>query len=113
MPVRSANRTDSSPGELGPGRAATRDSGRPPATAGSLPVGTRARMKAAIIGTRNVAAAGELSRSRVLADFAELVKARLTLLVLLTTTVGFYLAADNPTDYLALFHTVFGTAAAA
>jgi protoheme IX farnesyltransferase len=70
-------------------------------------------MKAAIIGTRNVVAAGQLSRSRVLADFAELVKARLTLLVLLTTTTGFYLATDNPTDYVALFHTVFGTAAAA
>jgi heme o synthase len=70
-------------------------------------------MKAAIIGNRNVAAASQLSRSRVLADFAELVKARLTLLVLLTTTTGFYLATDNPTDYVALFHTVFGTAAAA
>jgi protoheme IX farnesyltransferase len=70
-------------------------------------------MKAAVIGTRNVVAAGQLSRGRVLADFAELVKARLTLLVLLTTTTGFYLATDNPTDYVALFHTVFGTAAAA
>lgn len=70
-------------------------------------------MKAAIIGARNVAADGGLSRNRVLSDFAELVKARLTLLVLLATTVGFYLAADNPIDYVALFHTVFGTAAAA
>jgi heme o synthase len=52
-------------------------------------------------------------RSRFVSDFAELVKARLTLLVLLTTAVGFYLAAESPVDYIALFHVVFGTAAAA
>src|SRR5439155_3116079 len=46
-------------------------------------------------------------------DLVELVKARLTLLVLLTTAVGFYLGADNPISYAALLHTVFGTAAAA
>jgi heme o synthase len=53
------------------------------------------------------------SRNRVVADLAELVKARLTLLVLLTTAVGFYLGSEPPTDYLALIHVVFGTAAAA
>jgi heme O synthase-like polyprenyltransferase len=42
-----------------------------------------------------------------------LVKARLTLLVLLTTAVGFYLGAERPIDYIALFHVVLGTAAAA
>src|SRR5882672_11601574 len=52
-------------------------------------------------------------RNRVVADLAELVKARLTLLVLLTTAVGFYLGSESPVDYVALFHTVFGTAAAA
>lgn len=46
-------------------------------------------------------------------DLAELVKARLTLLVLLTTAVGFYLSAVGPIDYVALFHAVFGTALAA
>jgi protoheme IX farnesyltransferase len=46
-------------------------------------------------------------------DLVELVKARLTLLVLLTTAVGFYLGAENPINYAALLHTVFGTAAAA
>ena len=51
--------------------------------------------------------------SRFVSDIAELVKARLTLLVLLTTAVGFYLAAESPIDYIALFHVVFGTAAAA
>jgi heme o synthase len=53
------------------------------------------------------------SRSRALFDFAELVKARLTLLVLLTTAVGFYMGAPNPINYAAFFHVVFGTALAA
>src|SRR5258708_25107385 len=53
------------------------------------------------------------SRNRVVADLAELVKARLTLLVLLTTAVGFYLGAESPINYAGLFHVVFGTAAAA
>jgi len=55
---------------------------------------------------------GDSVRGRVL-DFAELFKARLTLLVLLTTAVGFYLGADSPVNYAALFHVVFGTAEAA
>ncbi|MEY2489298.1 MAG: heme o synthase [Verrucomicrobiota bacterium] len=50
---------------------------------------------------------------RLRADFAELVKARLTLLVLLTTAVGFYLGAAGSINYVALFHAVFGTALAA
>ena len=44
---------------------------------------------------------------------AELVKARLTLLVLLTTAVGYYLGAVGPINPLGLFHAVFGTALAA
>jgi heme o synthase len=52
-------------------------------------------------------------QSRVLSDFAELVKARLTLLVLLTTAVGYYLGASSPIDYTPFFHVVFGTALAA
>ena len=55
---------------------------------------------------------GESVRGRLL-DFAELFKARLTLLVLLTTAAGFYLGAESPISYAALFHVVFGTAAAA
>lgn len=46
-------------------------------------------------------------------DLFELVKARLTLLVLLTTAVGFYLGAERGINWLALLHTVLGTAAAA
>src|ERR1700719_5195699 len=53
------------------------------------------------------------SRSGLVCDLVELVKARLTLLVLLTTAVGFYLGAENPVDYAALLQAVFGTAAAA
>src|SRR5437879_7639224 len=50
---------------------------------------------------------------RVVSDFAELVKARLTLLVLLTTAVGYYLGAAGPVNFPGLFHAVFGTALAA
>jgi len=66
-------------------------------------------MKTAALENANLAS----SRNRVIADLAELVKARLTLLVLVTTAVGFYLGSESPIDYLALFHVVFGTAAAA
>ena len=41
---------------------------------------------------------------------SELVKARLTLLVLLTTLVGFYLGATSPVDYALMFHALSGTA---
>jgi len=44
------------------------------------------------------------------AVYSDLVKARLTLLVLLTTLVGFYMGWDKPMDYVAMFHTLFGTA---
>jgi heme o synthase len=53
------------------------------------------------------------SHSGLVRDLVELVKARLTLLVLLTTAVGFYLGAEGPINCVALLHTVFGTAAAA
>ena len=53
------------------------------------------------------------TRGGVFSDFAELVKARLTLLVLLTTAVGFYLGAPGPVNLLALLHAVFGAALAA
>jgi protoheme IX farnesyltransferase len=47
------------------------------------------------------------------ADVVELVKARLTALVLLTTAVGYYLGVSGPVRYAALFHVFFGTASAA
>lgn len=52
-------------------------------------------------------------RGRMMLDFAELVKARLTFLSLVTTAVGFYLGAADPVEVIALFHAVFGTALAA
>lgn len=53
------------------------------------------------------------TRPHRVADFAELVKARLTFLVLVTTAAGFYLGASGPTNYSAMFHAVFGAALAA
>lgn len=47
------------------------------------------------------------------ADFSELVKARLTLLVLLTTAVGYYMAAQPPIRWRGFFDVMLGTAAAA
>jgi len=44
------------------------------------------------------------------AVLADLVKARLTLLVLLTTCVGFYLGERGAVNGLLMFHTLFGTA---
>ena len=70
-------------------------------------------MKSAAITAEATPATSAESRRRFLSDFAELVKARLTLLVLLTTAVGYYLAATGPINPLGLFHAVFGTALAA
>jgi protoheme IX farnesyltransferase len=74
-------------------------------------------VKAGVIETvsqNDVAASvSNRSRNRLAADYAELVKARLTLLVLLTTAVGYYMGASGPMDYSGFFHVVFGTAAAA
>ncbi len=58
-------------------------------------------IQADILGTT------EKSRSAVLAD---LVKARLTTLVLLTTAVGFYLGWSGPMDFVRLFNTLAATA---
>lgn len=66
-------------------------------------------MKAAAIGSSS----SEAEKSHLVRDLIELVKARLTLLVLLTTAVGFYLGAEPPINYIAMLHTVFGTALAA
>ena len=53
------------------------------------------------------------ARGNILGDWAELVKARLTMLVLLTTAVGYYLGVETNLDLLGLWHAVFGTAMAA
>jgi len=45
-----------------------------------------------------------------LAVYADLFKARLTVLVLLTTAVGFYLGSRGPVDFLLMLHALVGTA---
>ena len=60
-------------------------------------------MKPAVVG-----AAGSGWRGR-LADVAELVKAQLTSLVLVTTLAGFYLGWAGHMDYRLLMHTLLGT----
>ena len=64
------------------------------------------------LGADGVAASSDI-RTRPGSDFAELIKARLTALVLLTTAVGYYLGRDGPMDYGGLFNVFIGTAAAA
>jgi protoheme IX farnesyltransferase len=66
-------------------------------------------MKTAVIEPTAV----PIERGWTMADLAELVKARLTFLVLLTTAVGFYLGWRGPMNFAALLHAVFGTALAA
>jgi protoheme IX farnesyltransferase len=44
------------------------------------------------------------------AVYADLIKARLTLLVLLTTLVGFYIGWQGQMNYLLMFHALVGTA---
>jgi protoheme IX farnesyltransferase len=61
----------------------------------------------------DTAPSAQLARTPIGADFAELVKARLTGLVLLTTAVGFYLGVRGPMDYRLLVRVFLGTAAAA
>ena len=46
----------------------------------------------------------------LVAVLADLIKARLTALVLLTTFVGFYLGETGRVNYLLMFHALFGTA---
>ncbi len=67
-------------------------------------------MKTAVI---DPPAAVPVERGWTMADLSELVKARLTFLVLITTAVGFYLGWQGPMNYVALCHAVFGTALAA
>ncbi len=56
-----------------------------------------------------IPAAAAVEKSRF-AVFSELVKARLTLLVLITTLVGFYVGARGALDWALMIHTLLGTA---
>src|SRR5688572_2969697 len=51
-----------------------------------------------------------LTERSAFAVWSDLVKARLTFLVLLTTLAGFYAAAQGPVDWILLAHTLLGTA---
>jgi heme o synthase len=64
-------------------------------------------MKTAVTTTMPVMAASGRSAFAVWSD---LVKARLTVLVLLTTLAGFYAGAEGRTDWALLLHTLLGTA---
>ena len=55
---------------------------------------------------RSVALATPASR---IADYAELAKPRITLMVVLTTAAGYYLGADGSFDLLVLLHALLGT----
>jgi heme o synthase len=66
-----------------------------------------ARMKTVATSTVPPLATSERSRGAVWAD---LVKARLTILVLLTTLTGFYVGIEGALDWSLLLHTLFGTA---
>jgi len=54
-----------------------------------------------------------VSALRRLADFFELTKPRIVLMVLVTAFVGFYVGSEKIPDYLRLLQTLFGTALAA
>ncbi len=64
-------------------------------------------MKAAAVVERHEEANGRF------ADFSQLIKARLTFLVLVTTAVGFYLAAPAPINFRLFCHALLGAALAA
>ncbi len=75
----------------------------------TLPVSKvdRAGMSSPVPGTAVVSTA---VAPGVFADFCELIKARLTTLVLVTTLAGFYLGWQGPMDYARLLNTLLGTA---
>lgn len=50
------------------------------------------------------------AKASVYSDYVELTKPRITLMVLATTLVGFYLGSDGPLHLVLLFHTLLGTA---
>ncbi|HEY0723794.1 MAG TPA: protoheme IX farnesyltransferase, partial [Pyrinomonadaceae bacterium] len=60
--------------------------------------------------TATLTSVGALRR---VADFIELAKPRVVLMVLITAFVGFYLGSADVPDYLRLLKTLFGTALAA
>ncbi len=64
----------------------------------------------AVKATVQTLPAGILAERSRVAVFSDLIKARLTTLVLLTTLAGFYLGARGPIDLVAMTHALLGTA---
>ena len=60
--------------------------------------------------TVEVLNANVIAEKRLASVLADLIKARLTTLVLLTTLVGFYLGWRGPMDFALMFHLLAGTA---
>ena len=58
---------------------------------------------------RAISSAIQITRRGQLATWSELVKLRLTVMVLITTAMGFYLASANTSDWLLLLRTLLGT----
>ena len=52
---------------------------------------------------------GAVNRRARVADFVELTKPRITLLVLITTLVGFYMGSTGSIQMLLLAHTIIGS----
>ena len=58
---------------------------------------------------RAISSAIQITRCKQFAIWVELVKLRLTMMVLITTAMGFYLASANTFNWLLLFHVLLGT----
>jgi len=65
------------------------------------------------MSTTPIVEAAETGAVRRVADYAELAKPRIVVMVLVTAFVGFYLGSESIPDYVALFQALLGTALAA
>ncbi len=65
------------------------------------------------MNTTPIAQISEVGALRRVADYIELAKPRIVLMVLVTAFVGFYLGSQSVPDYLRLLQMLFGTALAA
>jgi protoheme IX farnesyltransferase len=65
------------------------------------------------MNTTQIAEAAEAGASRRAADFVELAKPRIVLMVLVTAFVGFYVGSESVPNYLTLLQALLGTALAA
>jgi protoheme IX farnesyltransferase len=78
-----------------------------------MSLGTGALERPAARASREAVAEVVLAEPRRLADFVLLTKPRVVLMILVTTSVGFYLGSLGAPDYVLLLHTLIGTGLAA